>query len=198
MHLRRNSRRSVALSLGGLVLAAPLLTACGFNYATDRVYTPASGVNNRDATVDVLGAVIVSGQDDSGTFIATFSNNSTEEKATVESLAGAGGNTIQADSFSPIKIDEGGLVNLATDKSGGIPVSGSFTAGNFVPVTLTFGDGERVEMKVPVVPNDTGDYAGLDSSSASPTESPTESSSESPSESATESPSESPTASASE
>ena len=196
MHLRRNPRRtlrrSVALSLGGLVLAAPLLTACGFNYATDRVYTPASGVNNRDADVDVLGAVIVSGQDDSGTFIATFANNNTENKATVESLAGAGGNTIQADSFSPIKIDEGGLVNLATD--GGIPVTGTFTAGNFIPVTLTFGDGERVEMKVPVVPDDSGDYAGLDSSSASPSESP----SETPSESSTESPSESPSASASE
>jgi hypothetical protein len=77
-------------------------------------------------------------------------------------------------------------------------VSGSFTAGNFVPLTVTFGNGERVEMKVPVVPNDTGDYAGLDSSSASPTESPSESSSESPSESSTESPSESPSATASE
>jgi hypothetical protein len=196
MHLRRNSRRtlrrSAALSLGGLLLAAPLLTSCGFDYATDRVYTPASGVNNRDASVDVLGAVIVSGQDDSGTFIATFSNNNADEKNTVESLAGAGGNTIQADSFSPIKIDAGGLVNLATD--GGIPVTGTFKAGDFIPVTVTLGSGERVEMKVPVVPNDTGDYAGLDSSGASPTESP----SESPSETSTESPSESASASPSE
>lgn len=195
MHLRRNSRRTLrrttALSLGGLLLAAPMLTACGFNYATDRVYTPASGVNNRDADVDVLGAVIVSAQDDSGTFIATFSNNDTEKQATVESLAGASGNTIQAESFSPIEIDPGGLVNLATD--GGIPVSGTFTAGNFIPVTVTFGDGDRVEMDVPVVP-DEGDYAGLDSSSASPSESP----SETPSESSTESPTESPSASASE
>ena len=193
MHLRRNPRRtlrrSMALAVGGLVLTTPLLTSCGFNYATDRVYTPASGVNNRDASVDVLGAVIVSAQDDSGTFIATFVNNSTDEKNTVDSLAGASGNTIQANSFSPIQLEPGndpkGLVNLATE--GGIQVSGSFKAGDFVPVTVSFGNGERVSMDVPVVTN-TGDYAGLDSSSpsTSPSESPTESATESPSASSSE------------
>ena len=101
MHLRRNSRsttrRATALALGGLLLAAPLLTSCGFDYATDRVYTAGNGVNNRDAAVDVLGANIVSAQDDSGTFIATFSNNDQEHSNTVESLAGAEGNTIQVE-----------------------------------------------------------------------------------------------------
>jgi hypothetical protein len=192
MHLRRNSRRSlrrsVALTVGGIALAAPLLTSCGFNYATDRVYTPASGVNNRDASVDVLGAVIVAKQDNEGTFIATFSNNSQTEKNTVESLAGAGGNTIQVESFSPVKLDPGGLANLATD--GGFHVSGSFSLGDFVPVTVTFGSGERVELDVPVVP-DSGDYAGLDTSTvtATPSESPSDTTSES-SESPSASPSE--------
>ncbi len=181
MHLRRNSRRTIrrstALALGGLVLAAPLLTSCGFNYATDRVYTAADGVNQRDASVDVLGAVIVSKQDNSGTFIASFSNNNQEKSNTVESLQGADGNTLQAESFSPITVDKGGLVNLANQ--GGIPVSGSFKAGDFVPVTVGFGSGEQVSMKVLVVTDD-GIYAGLDSSgsgsgaSQSPSVSPSE------------------------
>ncbi|MFC4787180.1 hypothetical protein ACT8ZV_22075 [Nocardioides sp. MAHUQ-72] len=192
MHLRRSPRRplrrSLALAVGGIVLATPVLTSCGFNYATDRVYTPANGVNDRDASVDVLGAVIVSGQDDSGTFIATFSNNDTEKENTVESLDGAGDSPIQSGSFSPITIDAGGLVNLATD--GGIPVSGTFKAGNFVPVTVTFGSGEKAEMKVPVV-TDTDIYEGLDTS-ASESATPSTGESATPSESATESPSSSP------
>ena len=177
MHFRRN----IALALTGLVLAAPALTACGFDYATDRLYTPAAGVNNTDATVDVLGAVIVSGQDDSGTFIASLSNNDPTEEATFESLAGASGNTIQAESFAPITIPGGGLVNRATD--GGVPVTGTFTAGDFVPVTVSFGNGERATMKIPVVTND-GHYEGLDTSASSggTVETPTESPSASPTE----------------
>ena len=167
MHLRRNtrhsSRRATALALGGLLLAAPLLTSCGFNYATDRVYTAANGVNDREASVDVLGANIVSAQDNSGTFIATFSNNDPRKSNTVESLAGADGTTIQAESFSPITVKPGGLVNLSAQ--GGIPVSGSFKAGDFVPVTVSFGNGERATMQVLVVP-DSGEYAGLDISSS--------------------------------
>ena len=172
MHLRR----STALALGGLLLAIPALTSCGFNYATDRPYTPAAGANNRDASVDVLGAVIVSGQDNSGTFIASLSNNDQTKDATFDSLAGADGNTIQVGDFSAMTIAPGGLLNLATD--GGVPVSGAFVAGEFVPVTLSFG-GEQVSLKVPVVLND-GIYAGLDTSS------PAAGSSESPSASPTE------------
>jgi hypothetical protein len=190
MHLRRN----IALALTGAVLAVPALTSCGFNYATDRVYTPAAGTNNQGVSVDVLGAVIVSGQDNSGTFIAGFANNKPDGEVSVESLAGAGGTTIQAGSFKPITIPGGGFVNLADE--GGIPVTGTFTAGDFVPVTISFSDGERASMKVPVV-RDEGDFAGLDTSgstSASPVPSPSDSGS--PSESA--SPSESPSASPSE
>ena len=58
------------------------------------------GVNNEDANVDVLGAVIVSGEDDSGTFIASFSNNDVDEEATVESLSGAEGTTLEAESLT--------------------------------------------------------------------------------------------------
>jgi hypothetical protein len=181
-------RRKIALALTGAMLAVPALSSCGFNKATDRVYTPAAGVNDQDTNVDVLGAVIVSGQEGSGTFVASFANNVPDEEVTVESLAGAGGTTIQVESFEPIAVPAGGFVNLADE--GGIPVTGSFSAGDFVPVTVSFSNGERATMKVPVVA-DEGDYEGLDgsaSSSSSPSESPSDE--ESPTESPSASPSE--------
>ena len=55
-------RRSLRLVAGALVLALPLLGACGFDKATDRVYTPAAGTNYRSGDIDVLSAVIVSAQ----------------------------------------------------------------------------------------------------------------------------------------
>src|SRR5690349_21028610 len=105
-------RRNIALALGVLVLAAPVLSSCGFDYATDRVNTVASGVNNRDKTVDVLGAVVVAAQPDSGTFIATLSNNSQTKSASLTSITGSGGNTVSADDFAPIDVAPGGMVNL--------------------------------------------------------------------------------------
>jgi hypothetical protein len=129
----------------------------------------------------------VSGQEGSGTFIASFANNVPDEEVSVESLAGAGGTTIQVESFEPIAVPAGGFVNLADE--GGIPVTGSFSAGDFVPVTVSFSNGERATMKVPVVA-DEGDYEGLDgsASSSSPSESPSDE--ESPTESPSASPSE--------
>ncbi len=151
MHLRR----SLALATGALVLAVPALSSCGFDYATDRIYTPAAGVNDRDATVDVLNAVVVSAEEGSGVFIASFSNNSNEDEGIVESIEG----DATAESFEPVEIPVGGFVNLAEE--GGPEVTGDFAAGDFVSVTIHFGDGERVQMDVPVVPN-CDDYEGLD------------------------------------
>ena len=47
MHLRR----SLVAAASALALASTL-SSCGFDYATDRVYTPAAGPIDRDATVD--------------------------------------------------------------------------------------------------------------------------------------------------
>jgi hypothetical protein len=162
MQLRPSARLLAAV--GAFVLATTL-SSCGFGYATDRVYTPGNGVNDRDAKVDVLNAVIVSAQEGSGTFVASFANNNTTDPATVDSLAGAGDDSkLVVGDFDPIEIAPGALVNLATD--GGIPVTGDFESGNFVDVTITFGNGESVDMQVPAV-NDCGPYEGLDTSAPS-------------------------------
>jgi hypothetical protein len=152
-------RRTLALATCVLAVGAPVLTSCGFDYATDRIYTPAAGVNNRDASVDVLGAVIVSAEDGSGTFIASFANNSIEEPASVETLEGVDQSQLTASDFSPIEVPAGGLVNLADE--GGLEVTGDIAAGEFVPVALQFGSGDRVQLDVPVVTN-CGYFEGLD------------------------------------
>lgn len=154
--------RSLATAAAVIALAAPL-TSCGFDYATDRIYTPATGVNYRDASIDVLGAVIVSAQEGSGTFIASFANNSSTEAGTVEGIAGDDESQLTVRRFRPIEVPPGGFVNLADE--GGVEVSGELSAGGFVPVTVELGTGESVEMQVPVVTN-CGYYEGLDGPSS--------------------------------
>jgi hypothetical protein len=152
MHLRR----TLALATGAIALTA--LTSCGFNYATDRPYTPANGVNHQGGSVDVLNAVIVSAEEGSGVFVATLSNNDTEEESSFEGLEAAGESDVTAEEFEAVEIAPGGMVNLAED--GGIPVTGDFAAGDFVEVSMTIGS-EVIDMDVHVVTN-CGDFGGLD------------------------------------
>ena len=162
MHMRR----SLALVTGALLLTAPL-ASCGFDNATDRVNTIAAGTSDRDTSVDVLNAVIVSAKDGSGTLVATFVNNDLEEQAQVESIEPGSGESGDAGAvskvgFSPISIDPDGLVNLAGEDQG-IPVQGDFVAGDVVPLTIGLSGAQQVQLDVPVVPN-CGDYEGIDGS----------------------------------
>jgi hypothetical protein len=160
MQLRMSAR---VLAAAGALALATVLSSCGFDYATDRVYTPGAGVNDRDAMVDVLGAVVVSAQDGSGTLIASFANNDQENTATVSSIAGTGDDSdVKADSFQPIQVDAGQLVNLATD--GGVVLTGdAISSGGHVMLEIGFGDGDSVELDVPIVPP-CYEYEGLDKS----------------------------------
>ena len=144
-----------------VALAAPL-SSCGFDYATDRDYTPGSGANNRDGDVDVLSAVVVSAAEGSGTFIASLSNNGSEREETFTAVAGQDTDVTGAE-FEPIAIPAGGLVNLA-EPAAGIVVTGDFEAGDVVPMTVDFGNGERVSLNVPVVSDETGYWEGMDAS----------------------------------
>ena len=147
MQLRTSAR--LLSSVGALTLAATL-TACGFDYATDRVYTPAAGINDRDASVDVLNAVIVADHEGEGAFVTAFANNLTDDDITVETLAGSGETTLTADDFTPIEVPAGQLVSLATD--GPVTVEGDFAPGDVVTMTIEFDNDESVELSVPVVP----------------------------------------------
>ena len=167
MHLRPPAAR--LLAAGGALALATVLSSCGFNYATDRVYTPAEGINDRSTDVDVLGAVIGTGQEGSGPFIASFANNSQDEPATVDSFEGAGEDeSLEVEDFEAIEIQPGGMVNLADD--GGVVLRGDFGPGDFVRVTLTFGDGQSAELDVPTTPP-CYEFEGLDTSAEGSTES---------------------------
>lgn len=157
MHLRRQS----ALAAGLLALSLPLLSGCGMKYATERPYTPAAGVNERADTMNVLGAVIVASEPDAGTFVATLVNNSPSQALSLDELGPGTGGSLQADFGDSISVPSQKYVNLA-EGSQGIDVTGTFGAGDFVPVSLTFSDGSSVSMDVPVVTNCgwyDGDYA---------------------------------------
>ncbi|MFC7361765.1 copper chaperone PCu(A)C [Nocardioides astragali] len=154
--------RPLATAAAVLALAVPL-SSCGFDYATDRDYTPGSGANNRDGVVDVLSAVVVSGGEGSGTFVASLSNGDQDNEQTLTAVSGDDGEAITAAEFEPIPIEPGGIVNLA-EPAAGIVLTGDFAAGDFVPLSVDFGDGERVTLNVPVVPDDTGYWEGMDAS----------------------------------
>jgi hypothetical protein len=166
MQLRRSARLLAAA--GALLLAAPALSSCGFDYATDRVYTPGTGTNDQNAEVDVLGAVVVSAEDGSGTLITSFSNNDADKPATVDSITGTVKDAaLTVGDFDPIEIPAGGLVNLADAKTP-ITIKGDFDTGQFVTLEFTFGDGTSTNLDVPTVA-DCYEYAGLDKSTDTPT-----------------------------
>jgi hypothetical protein len=166
---RRLSRRPpqirLALSNGALFLAAPGISACGFDYATDRENTITNGVSDQDGTVDVLNALIVSGEAGSGTFIASLANNDTTKPISLESLDFGSDSTVEVAGFEPIEVPAHGLVNLATGQ--GIKVAGDFEAGDFIALTLTFDNGEAAEMDVHVVAED-DEYTDLDNGTGAP------------------------------
>jgi len=163
--LARPTARRLALATGVLLVAAPL-SSCGFDNATDQIYNSSAGVSSRQGPVDVLSAVVVSGQDGSGTFIATFSNNSpdkTEQVTDIGPVAGASGPKVL--DFKPISLGRSGFVNLA-DVGGaneGVVLSGDIKAGYYVDLTFTFRDADPITLSVPVVA-DNNIYDGLDRS----------------------------------
>ena len=153
-------RRALALAACGAALLVP--SGCGFHMATDRVYTPAAGVNYRDGDVKVLNAAIVSKTDGSGTFVAALVSDATQP-VQLTGISGDGSAVANVD-VKPVTVQPDRLVNLAD--SDAIHVSGSFKAGDFVTLQLTFSSGENVSLDMPVVKDD-GQWAGLDTSTPS-------------------------------
>ena len=144
-------RRSTATAAGMLLLTV-VLSSCGFDYATNRVNTISSSVNNREGAVDVLAVAIISGAPDSGVLVATLANTSTtdaEELGGTTALVDVGGSVTPAEELVPVEIAPLGVDNLY--QRGGIPVQGIIGLGDFVGVELTFDNGQVTTLDVPVV-----------------------------------------------
>lgn len=141
-------RRPTAIAALLVALAAPL-SACGFDYPTDRVNTIAAGVTDRDGSVDALGIRIFSTERGSGRLIGSLANN-TDETASLDSVTVVDGEPAE---FEPVEVEPRGGVNLAAEDTTPIPVTGDFAAGEFVEVELGFSTGESYVLNVPVVKN---------------------------------------------
>ena len=145
-------QRRVAIAA---LLLAPALTACGFSAQTDQVYQPAVGVNDRSEQVYVLNALVVSGEDGSGTFAGTLVNTDQTTDDTLDSVSGAGITTKRR--TVDVDVPAGGTARLA--ETGEIQLEGDgIEPGKFVEITLGFSSGQTTTMTVPVV-EATGDYA---------------------------------------
>jgi hypothetical protein len=155
----RLSRRTPRFAIGALLLL-PVLSACGFDYATDRVNDITAGHTNRDYRVDVNNALIVAGQPDSGTLVGQLVNNESdkEDDNDIVLTSVTSGTDAAAAEFEPLTIPAAGQVQL---HDAGIRIDGSFEAGDVYDVTLTFDNGEVVELALPVV-TQCGQYEGLD------------------------------------
>jgi len=141
-HLRRSA-------LAGLLLAvvpATALSACGFDYPTDRVNTIAGGVNDRTGDVDALGIRVLATQKGEGRLIGALSNN-VRKDISLDAVSSTEG--VSSGDFEPVEVAGRGTVNLAT--SAVVPLSGNFTAGDVIPLDLTFSDGSTLSLDVPVV-----------------------------------------------
>jgi hypothetical protein len=137
-------RRRVAAT--AIVLLVPVLAACGFNAQTDQVYQAATGVNDRSGTINVLNALIVSGEDGSGTFAGSLVNLSQKDDDTLVSITGDG---ITA-TGTPVTVPADQLVNLAT--KGQVTMTGDgVVPGKWVRLELKFQSGQTTDVNVPVV-----------------------------------------------
>ena len=147
-------RRTIA---AGAVLLVPLLASCGFDRPTDKVYNPGVGVNDRSGQVNVLHALIVSGEEGSGTVVASLVNSNGTQDDALTRIAGSGeDSSVSVTMNGPVDIPADGAAQLAEE---GIAAEGqSVKPGTFVELTFSFERGENVTLQVPVVAN-RGDFA---------------------------------------
>lgn len=161
-------RRPVALATGALLLGAPALTACGFDYPTNRVNTITNGASDREKTVYVLNALVVASRPNSGTVITTLSNSSNRDAVRLTSVTATNGQPLEVIGDADVALLPSAAANLASDPT--LRVSGDFEAGQFIRLTFAFDNGEQTTVQVPVV-TDCDEYDGLD---AAPTPETTE------------------------
>ena len=165
-------RRKIATVVGALALAAPL-SSCGFDYATDQSYNPAVGINDGAGTIDVLNAVIVTGQEGSGTLVAAVANGAVDEEGTdtLTSITAAQGTDLTVAEIEPIELGPEGFVQLGEQD---IDVTGTVTPGDVVTLAFEFESGLTIDADVSVVTN-CDEFEGYDSASGSSPSEPTES-----------------------
>ncbi len=149
-------RATLRLAAVAVLVATPALASCGFDRATNKINQITAGTTERDGTVDVLNALIVSERPGSGTLIGQLANNDSEETIALETVV-SGPDAVPA-SVQRLDVQPGGRRQLHEAE---VRIDGSYVAGEVFEVMLSFDNGEEVEMTVPVV-TACEEYEGLD------------------------------------
>jgi len=135
------------------VVAALVLTACGFNAQTNQQYQPAVGANHHGA-MNVLNALLVANSDKTASLSAHIVNNTATEQAlssvTVATLDGVALPVTSTKSMLPLPKGSGASVGVASD-AGGFRIGSGAKAGYYVRVTFTFTDASPITIEAPVV-----------------------------------------------
>ena len=155
--------RTVALA-AALLLSVPAFSSCALQ-ATDEVYTPTKGVNNRDGQVKVLHALVVSDGKDGGRLIAGLVNDNQDQPDTLtgvsvaDSAGSASGAKVTVESGGKTEIPAGGILQLADDDAAQVLVSG-VKVGGYVRVTFSFANADPATLNVPVLQT-SADFEGV-------------------------------------
>ncbi|MEI2810361.1 MAG: hypothetical protein V9F00_09195 [Nocardioides sp.] len=175
MHLRstptftsatRRLLASTALTFG-LLAGTSGCALTGFHDATTRDYTAANGVNVDEPTNDIaiIGTVVVSAEDGTGTLVGNLANK-TDEPIALMSVKGVPGNTtVTSSEFAPITVPGRAGVPLAGGDVEGIRLIGDFAAGDFLKLTLAFDNGDQILVNAPVAADDHA-FDGFDNAPA--------------------------------
>lgn len=144
-------RRSTAIALVALLPLVGALTSCAEEPRTNQVNTIGAGVNEREASVDVLGARILAFSDGKGRLIGTlvYNENGDEPPARLVEVLGTG--VTVGTQEAAIEVPPNRSVNLSGDDVAAIPVEGEFAPGDLVELTYSFDTDESVTLEVPVV-----------------------------------------------
>lgn len=146
-------RRKIALLTGALVFTAPALTACGFDWATDRENDTIAGTNNRTKDVDVLNAVLVAAENGEARLVATFANNVQDASVEVTGVApGEGSEGVTIKGFKPFEIAKYGMAAPAKDDAEVLVTGDDVMLGKHVRLVFDFSTGESAMVNVQVMP----------------------------------------------
>ena len=133
-----------------MVLLVPAPAAAAAHYQTDRSTSPVSASTTASGTVDVLGAVVVSGTDGSGTFVASLVNKDLEEPATLTSVTGEGVE-VQVAKQVEVEPDDPGQPRRPRRRQ---RHRRRGQGRRLRPLTLKFDTGQKTEVNAPIVDRD--------------------------------------------
>lgn len=168
-------RRLAATALATTALLTLGGCGTGFGAQTNQVYQAGIGANHR-GEMDVLNTLFVANEDGSATLSASIVNNTDSEDAlssiTATTLDGKE-LAVASTKLPPLPLPAGELtpVGGASDTRGFWITKGA-EAGDYVRVTLTFGDSAPVTIEAPVVTR-TAEYENVVEAETEPTPTPT-------------------------